>query len=92
MGFGKKNILKNINSKTQLSNIESKKFLEIFLNILNININLNKNLKISKFGTFNAKKTPQRIGRNPKNLEQFLIEEKKRISFKAAYNIKNLLN
>jgi integration host factor subunit alpha len=90
MGFGKKNIIKNINSKTQLSIIESKIFLEIFLNILNKN--LNKNLKISKFGTFSAKKTPQRIGRNPKNLEQFLIKEKKRISFKAAYNIKNLLN
>jgi nucleoid DNA-binding protein len=90
MGLGKKDIVKNISSKTQFSNSNSKSILESFFNILKNNVQ--KNIKISNFGTFTIKKTPERVGRNPKTKEEVMITAKKRISFKAANQIKNLLN
>ena len=89
MGLGKKDIVSNISSKTQISIIDSKEFLDSFLEIMKLNI---RNLKISKFGSFSEKKTPQRLGRNPKTLESFLIKEKSRISFRTSINIKNYIN
>jgi nucleoid DNA-binding protein len=89
MGLSKKEIVTNISAKTLISNLESKEFLETFLQIVKSNI---KNLKISKFGSFSIEKTPQRLGRNPKTLESFLILEKNRISFKASTYIKNYIN
>ena len=89
MGLSKKDIVTNISAKTLISNLESKEFLETFLEIVKSNI---KNLKISKFGSFSIEKTPQRLGRNPKTLESFLILEKNRISFKASAHIKNYIN
>jgi len=90
MGLGKKDIVKNISSKTQFSNSNSKSILEYFFNILKNNVQ--KNIKISNFGTFTIKKTPERVGRNPKTKEEVMITAKKRISFKASSQIKNLLN
>jgi nucleoid DNA-binding protein len=89
MGLSKKEIVTNISAKTLISNLESKEFLETFLQIVKSNI---KNLKISKFGSFSIEKTPQRLGRNPKTRESFLILEKNRISFKASTYIKNYIN
>ena len=90
MGLGKKDIVKNISSKTQFSSSNSKYVLEFFFNLLKNNVQ--KNIKISNFGTFTIKKTPERVGRNPKTKEEVMITAKKRISFKAANQIKNLLN
>ena len=90
MGLGKKDIVKNISSKTQFSNSTSQSILESFFNLLKNNVQ--KNIKISNFGTFTIKKTPERVGRNPKTKEEVMITAKKRISFKAANQIKNLLN
>jgi len=90
MGLGKKDIVKNISSKTQFSNSNSKNILESFFNLLKNNVQ--KNIKISNFGTFIIKKTPERVGRNPKTKEEVMITAKKRISFKASNQIKNLLN
>ena len=90
MGLGKKDIVKNISFKTQFSNSNSRYILESFLNLLKNNFQ--KNIKISNFGTFTIKKTPERVGRNPKTKEEVMITAKKRISFKASSQIKNLLN
>jgi len=90
MGLGKKDIVKNISFKTQFSNSDSKHILKYFLNLLKNNVH--KNIKISNFGTFVVKKTPERVGRNPKTKEDVMISAKKRISFKASSRIKNLLN
>ena len=89
MGLGKKDIINNISAKTLTSNIESKGLFDTFIFVLRNNIG---NLKISKFGTFNLKKTPKRIGRNPKSLEVYEIPMKERISFKASNVIRKKIN
>ena len=90
MGLGKKDITLNISSKTQLSLPQSKDFLNSFISL--IKFNLDKDIKISKFGTFKSKLTPQRIGRNPKTKEEYLIPKKNRIYFHYSMFVRKLLN
>tara|TARA_B110000879_G_scaffold210677_1_gene301337 strand:+ start:111 stop:383 length:273 start_codon:yes stop_codon:yes gene_type:complete len=90
MGFGKKNILKNISSKALFSSKQSSYFLESFLTLLKEN--RRKKIKISKFGTFYPHKSPIRIGRNPKTKEEFKIQTIEKLSFKSSNKIKSFLN
>ena len=88
MGLGKKDIAKNIYTKTHLSSKDSRKVLDSFINFLTNN----KNIKLSNFGSFILVNTPKRIGRNPKTKEEFLIKAREKLSFKASKKIKSFLN
>ena len=90
MGFGKKDIVKNISSKALISSKTSTLVLETFLSF--IKQNKTHKIKISKFGTFYSHKSPARIGRNPKTKEQFKIKAYKKPSFKASSKVKSILN
>ena len=90
MGFGKKDIIKNISSKAHLSSKTSSLVLEAFLSF--IKSNKRKQIKISKFGTYYLHKSAPRIGRNPKTKEEYEIQPFKKLSFKASNKIKAILN
>ena len=90
MGFGKKDIIKNISSKAHLSSKTSSLVLEAFLSF--IKSNKRKQIKISKFGTYYLHKSAPRIGRNPKTKEEYEIQPFKKLSFKASSKIKAILN
>jgi nucleoid DNA-binding protein len=90
MGFGKKDIVKNISSKALITSKTSSLILEAFLNI--IKQNKIKKIKISKFGTYYLHKSPARIGRNPKTKEEFKIQASEKLSFKASNKVKSILN
>ena len=90
MGFGKKDIVKNISSKALFSSETSISILESFLSF--IKKNKNKRIKISNFGTYYLHKTPPRVGRNPKTKEEFEIKAVKKLSFKASNKVKSILN
>ena len=90
MGFGKKDIVKNISSKAHLSSKTSSLVLESFLRF--IKSNKRKQIKISKFGTYYLHKSAPRIGRNPKTKEEYEIQPFKKLSFKASNKIKSILN
>jgi|SaaInlV_125m_DNA_1040241.scaffolds.fasta_scaffold347632_1 integration host factor subunit alpha len=91
MGLGKSDIVININAKTQLSRESSSVLLEYFISLLKIHINTH-NVKISNFGKFKVKISPERTGRNPKNKVAYPIIERKKVSFYASHRIKNLIN
>ena len=55
------------------------KILEIWGNEM-----INSNLSINNIGSFNIKKKNERIGRNPKTKEEYLIKSRKVISFKKS--------
>ena len=55
------------------------KILEIWSNDM-----INSNLSIKNIGSFNIKKKNERIGRNPKTKEEYLIKSRKVISFKKS--------
>ena len=90
MGFGKKDIVKNISSKALFTSNTSNLFLNAFLDL--IKENKRKKIKISKFGTYYLHKSPARIGRNPKTKEEFKIPASEKLTFKASNKVKSILN
>jgi nucleoid DNA-binding protein len=90
MGFGKKDIVKNISSKALISSKSSSLVLQAFLSF--IKQNRSNQIKIPKFGTFYLHKSPPRIGRNPKTKEEFKILASEKLAFKASNKVKSTLN
>ena len=65
MSLWKEDIAKDISSKAQISLADSKKIVDIFIDIVSTK-SVNHIVKISNFGSFYFHKSPKRIGRNPK--------------------------
>tara|TARA_B100000787_G_C16174235_1_gene288107 strand:+ start:60 stop:335 length:276 start_codon:yes stop_codon:yes gene_type:complete len=91
MNFNKINIIKNISKKSLVSNGEASSILESFLLLIKDKAKL-KSVKLSRFGSFNFKKTPRRLGRNPKTQDSYIIPELNKLNFKPSNNIKEKLN
>ena len=91
MSFSKKDIAKNISSNINLTKTESRLLVDSFINIIKSK-SKTSSLKIASFGTFSTKKTPQRIGRNPKTKQEFIISERLKLKFSASNKLRNLIN
>ena len=52
----------------------------------------NNDLVLKNIGTFKLSKKNERIGRNPKTKEKFLISERKSIRFIVSKNLSKVLN
>ena len=91
MSFSKKDIAKNISRKINVTEAESKLLLNSFISIIKTK-SKKSSLKIASFGTFATKKSPQRIGRNPKTKQEFIISERSKLKFSASNKLRNLIN
>lgn len=92
MSKTKRDIVDDVTLQTGLSKKNSQDLLEHFIFYLKSNLKKNHFIKISNFGTFEAKTTPSRIGRNPITKEEFTISERNRITLKTSKKIKEVLN
>ena len=90
MSLRKKDIVKNISTKAQISTADSSVFLKHFLDF--IKLNRNRHIKIHNFGNFNTVHTPERLGRNPMTKEIYKIQARKKLKFTTSNKIKNTLN
>ena len=52
----------------------------------------NNDLVLKNIGTFKLSKKNERIGRNPKTKEEFLISKRKSIRFIVSKNLSKVLN
>ena len=91
MNFSKTNIMKNINKKSLVSSGDATSVLESFLLLIKNKSKL-RVVKLSGFGSFRFKKTPKRLGRNPKTKDSYIIPELNKLNFKASNKIKEKLN
>ena len=91
MSLAKKDIVINISNKAQISKALSKRFLDSFISIIKSKSISNK-VKIFNFGTFHYKKTPSRLGRNPKNKKSFPISERLKLNYSSSDKVRNILN
>lgn len=90
MSITKKVLAQNISQKLGLSQKDSLFFVNSFFRALTVNNN--SAININKFGTFSYKKTPKRIGRNPKTLQEFKIKSRQRFTFQPSDKIKKTIN
>ena len=91
MSLGRDGIIKNISTKAFLSQQQSKLFFESFLDILK-NTKQFEKINISKFGSFFIHSSVERIGRNPKTKDSYIIPVQKKLSFQASKKVKNIIN
>lgn len=91
MNLNKKNIIRNISLDTDLSYSEAASIMESFLLLIKIK-SKSKTLKISNFGSFSFKKTPKRLGRNPKTKDSYIIPVLNKLNFKPSNKIKEKIN
>lgn len=61
----KTDLINKMASSTGITKIDSKKTLEIFLEILTDHLALGENVRIDGFGTFTVKSRKAKVGRNP---------------------------
>ena len=91
MNFSKINILKNITKQSKVSSGEAANLLESFLLLVKNKSKL-RVVKLTGFGTFSFKKTPKRLGRNPKTNDSYIIPELNKLNFKPSNKIKEEIN
>ena len=84
--FQKKDIVKSISSKTGLSENYLKKIVNDLIQILSQNLKT-RNLIIKNLGSFKVLFKKERIGRNPKTKEEYIISAHKVLSFTVSQNL-----
>ena len=70
----------------------SENLIDDFFVTIKKNLKTEKQLKLSKFGTFSIRTKKSRIGRNPKTREQKIISNRDVVLFKASKEFKDLVN
>ena len=86
----KKDIIKSLSFKTGFSLNYSKKLINDLIEILITNIK-SGDLNLKNIGTFRIINKKERIGRNPKTKEEFIITSRKTISFTTSKKISEKL-
>ena len=64
---------------------------DFFFTIVN-NLEKEKKLKLSNFGTFSIREKNSRIGRNPKTKEQKIISKRNVVLFKPSKEFRDFIN
>ena len=91
MSLAKRDISINISNKAQIPRSLSDTFLDSFISIIKSK-SVTNTVKISNFGSFFYKKTPRRLGRNPKTKESYPIPEKLKLNYLSSNKVRNVLN
>ena len=89
--LNKIDISTNLSKEKGYSLLYSKKVINNLIAVLIDSIKENE-LAIKNIGNFKLIKKKQRIGRNPKTNEEFIISERQSISFKVSKNLIKKIN
>ncbi len=87
----KSDISKNLNRKIGISLNSSKKLIDDLVFILSELIKYKK-IFLKNIGTFKLIQKNERLGRNPKTKESFIITKRKTVNFTASKSLINLIN
>ena len=88
----KSTIVKKIASETSISFDESSNILGRFLYLIVSKSEHYQSVKINKFGVFKKIRTTQRIGRNPKTKESYIIPSVNKLIFNPSNKVKGKIN
>lgn len=92
MTLTKKELAQNFSDQTELSLGDAKKFVDLFFDTIKEQLNSGKTVKLSGFGTFDIVQTKERVGRNPKTMEEFPIPSKRKVKFTVSPKVKKSIN
>ena len=80
----KAKIVENLFETVGLSKNESAEVLDQTLKIILKTLSQGKQMKIANFGTFKVRQKKERLGRNPKTMEEFKITARKVVTFRPS--------
>jgi len=90
--FKKKDITQGLSLNMGFSKNFSKKIVDDLIEILKHAIIEKGNLNLKNLGSFKIIAKKERIGRNPKTKEKFIITSRKSLSFTPSKNLLKSLN
>tara|TARA_Y100000389_G_C17388830_1_gene478649 strand:- start:483 stop:782 length:300 start_codon:yes stop_codon:yes gene_type:complete len=88
----KKDLVNSIYMQLGFSKKISENLIEDFFQKITNNLDREKKIKISKFGTFFIREKKSRLGRNPKTKEEKIISERNVVLFKPSKEFKDFVN
>jgi integration host factor subunit alpha len=88
----KKDLVNLVYMQLGFSKQISENLIEDFLSSIVLNIQKEKKLKLSKFGTFSIRQKKSRIGRNPRTKETKMISGRDVVLFKPSKEFKDFVN
>lgn len=89
--MNKKDIAKNLSTKTLLSAKESLQAVEIIFEIIEESLLSGDEVSVVNFGKFMLQKQKPRPVRNPKTMEEMTLKSFDFVKFKPSSNLKNKL-
>jgi len=84
----KANIAATLHNETGLPRTECGELLKSVLDVISDSLIEGETVKISSFGRFSVRQKNQRIGRNPKTLEDVMIAPRRIIAFRPSRKLK----
>ena len=88
----KKDLVNLVYMQLGFSKKISEHLIDDFIDTIVDNLESQKMLKISKFGTFSIREKKSRLGRNPKTKEEKIISKRNVILFKPSKDFKDFVN
>ena len=81
-----------ITEEFQVTKYNASEIVEDILEEIESALVAGENVKIAGFGTFTVRQKKERMGRNPKTLEEAVITSRKSLSFRASPILKKAVN
>ena len=88
----KKDLVNQVYMQIGFSKQISESLIDEFFSLIVENLEKEKKIKISKFGTFSIRNKKSRIGRNPKTKEVKMISQRNVVLFKPSKEFKDFIN
>lgn len=88
----RESLAKAIKRETGLSIQSSSTIVDKFIEKIRTSLKEGKEVKIRLFGQFYSKEKNQRMGRNPKTMQEAIIPARKVVKFKVAPTLKKRIN
>ena len=92
MSLTKKDLSAVLKKELKLSVDISDSLVDEFFQVMKTTLRSQKSLKLSGFGSFETFTTKERIGRNPKSMENYKIPSQNKVRFSSTSKAKFFLN
>ncbi len=90
--MNKNELLTAIAEKTKLTKVDSKKFLDAYVEAITKALKAEDTIQLIGFGSFSVRKRPQNKGRNPRTGEEITIKAAKIAKFTMGKQLKEEIN
>ena len=92
MNLTKKDLSAMLRKELKLSVDISDSLVDEFFQTIKTTLRSQRNLKLSGFGSFEIFTTKERVGRNPKTMENYKIPPQNKVRFSSTSKAKYFLN